>query len=339
MKQHPEPANLPHRKARADARMFETQRDLAPAFPPPRLVQRLLAGAADSSALQDWGLLMDAVKSRLQQLVEPPQGAPATPLDSAMAQLTRSGVVDCVHALDYLQTMMLRELGRYRQAEQDALDAQAGWLHASDALAGAAAPEHLARQDKLTALPNGRYFRDRLAQALVQAAPQGTPLALMRLDLDGFNAINNVHGRHVGDALLQIVAARLKRAVRVHDMVGRLGDDAFGCLLHGSISAHQLARLAGKLTDAVAAPIQIGALSLTVDANVGLARYPDDGNNADALLQWVDHVRGRPSCEPGLQANRQAPAAAGADAQLHNADLGWPAAGYAGPSIAADAMR
>ena len=127
MKKRIEPVSPPHRKARADARMFDTDRDLAPALPPPWPWQQVRAGAVDDIAMHDLGLLMDAVKARLRQLVEP---NPAAPADQGLALCVRSGVDDCVDALGQLQAMTLQALGRYRQAELDALDAQADGLHA-----------------------------------------------------------------------------------------------------------------------------------------------------------------------------------------------------------------
>ena len=149
----------------------------------------------------------------------------------------------------------------------------------------------LAFFDGLTGLPNRLSFVERVDREIGRAKRAGGKLGVLFMDLDGFKAINDLHGPNVGDALLQIVAARLKRAVRVHDMVSRLGDDAFACLLHGSISPQHLARLAGKLGDAVAAPVQIGALTLAVRASVGLARCPDDARSAEALLQRADAAR------------------------------------------------
>ena len=356
MKHRPEPGNPPHRKARADAQMFEARHHTTPALlppQPPRVPPGVQAGlqhsqqphvqpgpAADG-ALQDWAVLMDAVKARLLELVGPHGAAPPAQLEPGLALGLHSGVLDCVDALGHLQAMLLSALAQVRHTEQCAVDAQVAWWQASDALtsdaqtrdaltshplvdapadaqADAQADTPPALQDRLTSLPNGRYFRSRLAQALDPARPHDTPLALMALDLDGFDAINEAHGPNVGDALLQIVAARLKRAVRVHDMVGRLGNDTFACLLHGSISPQQLRRLAGKLTDAVAAPMQIGALRLTVRASVGLARCPADAQTVDALLHCAHQARAharRPTAGPASVDLPDAPDAAGPDWQ------------------------
>lgn len=331
MKHRPEPGNPPHRKARADAQMFEARHHATPALPPPqppRVPPGVQAGPAADGALQDWAVLMNAVKARLLQLVGPHGDAPPAQLEPGLALWLRSGVLDCVDALGHVQAMLLPALARVHPTEQRAVDAQAAWWQASDALAcdaqardtptshpladapadaeaDAEADTPPALQDRLTSLPNGRYFRSRLAQALDPARPHDTPLALMALDLDGFDAVNDAHGPNVGDALLQIVAARLKRAVRVHDMVGRLGNNTFACLLHGSISPQQLSRLAGKLTDAVAAPMQIGALRLTVRASVGLASCPADAQTADAMLHCAHRAR--------AQAKRPLPGHAGVD--------------------------
>ena len=334
MTQCPEPGNPPHRQSRADARMFEVRRDMQAAFPAPPHLPRTPPGAASDSELQDWGVLMDAVKARLQQLVYPHLDSVAAPIDPAIALWVRDGVLDCVAALGHLQAGVLQTLGQHRQIEPHALDAQAEWLQASDALGSGPADARQALQDRLTSLPNGRYFQDRLAQALDHARPHRRPLALVWLGLDELDAINQVHGPNVGDSLLQIVAARFKRVVRMHDMVGRLGDDAFACLLYGNITPQQLGRLAGKLGDAVAAPVQLGALCLVVRASVGLARYPNDAQSADALLQYARAQSGQATSIPASVEPQAQISAAGAfdlkqSAGVYEGDvLPWRASGW-----------
>ncbi len=315
--------------------MFESQLDVRPTFPPPQQARRGLRqvasdrppddmapdSATDSMpdiapdpALLDWAVLMDAVKARLHLLVDQHLAAPAKPVDPDTALWVRSGVLDCVDALDHLQATLLQQQLRQRQAnpalaDGGGLDGAMSTRQAGDASTGSGADGPSALHDSLTSLPNRRYFQAQLAHTLGAAGPHPAPVALLSLDLDGFKAINDLHGPNVGDALLQIVAARLKRAVRVHDMVSRLGDDAFACLLHGSISPQHLGRLAGKLGDAVAAPVQIGALTLTVRASVGLARCPDDAQSAEALLQRADAARRQAKS----RAKRHAAAEAGGD--------------------------
>ena len=108
--------------------------------------------------------------------------------------------------------------------------------------------------------------------------------ALLHLDLDSFRSINDTHGQDAGDELLQIVAARLARAVRADDLVSRMGGDAFACVLADVPGRLQLVHLACTLFDAVSAPQKIGDLKLTVHPSIGIASGPTDGTNADAAM-------------------------------------------------------
>ena len=289
MNHHPEAGNPPHRKPRADARMFESHLDLPPAWPAPQPVRRGAANPAADVALLDCGLLMDAVKSRLRQIVSQPLAAAG---DDPALQRVRGAVLDCADALDHLQASLLNAISRHWQIEPLSPDALVDVLQAGDGLTTAALQaRHLALHDALTSLPNRRYLRRQLDEAFEKAEPGRAALCLMVIDLHGFEAIRDLHGHGVGDALLQIVAARLKRAVRAHDMVSRLGDSGFGCLLQGGLSRQQLGLLGGKLSDALAAPMQIGALTLMVRCSVALARSPDDANSSDGLLAHAQTTR------------------------------------------------
>jgi diguanylate cyclase (GGDEF)-like protein len=100
--------------------------------------------------------------------------------------------------------------------------------------------------------------------------------------------LNDAHGHHVGDELLRIVGSRLAHAVRAENMVSRLGGDEFVCLGTGEPGRNQLVALAHKLFDAVRAPMRIGQHDLTVRTSIGIAIAPDDGVDADELMQHAD---------------------------------------------------
>jgi diguanylate cyclase (GGDEF)-like protein len=154
--------------------------------------------------------------------------------------------------------------------------------------AGERRARHMAQHDELTTLPNSGFFRDRLDQALSPDAPRAPALAVLYLDLDGFKPINDQHGHDTGDELLRIVAQRLRRSVRAEDMVCRLGGDEFACLLSDPMGRDQLSQLASKLFDTIAAPLQVGALELSVRPSIGIAVCPADGNTAASLLKRAD---------------------------------------------------
>ncbi|MBK1713608.1 GGDEF domain-containing protein [Rubrivivax gelatinosus] len=155
-----------------------------------------------------------------------------------------------------------------------------------------------AEHDSLTALPNRSRFDSQLSDQLESRSRPSRSLAVLFLDLDQFKAINDRHGHAVGDALLRVVALRLQRAVRVGDVVCRLGGDEFGCLVSGPIERRAVARLAGKLIAAVAAPFRIGRLELSVRPSVGIAMCPTDGDSASVLLQRADAAMFRAKQQP-----------------------------------------
>jgi diguanylate cyclase (GGDEF)-like protein len=282
-------------------------------------LQRTTAEApvAADVALADWSALMSAVKSRLERLVaEPPiisqlssestvppaqlahvaQLAPHAQ-QAQLAQLAQlahlaDGVRQCVAALDQLQATLERELARRPRLELEVFDLQTGLSQARAELAGTRAGEqqarHQALHDGLTALPNRGHFRDRLDLALGHPLAKQSPLTVFFLDLDGFKQVNDQHGHAVGDDLLRIVATRLARSLRADDMVCRWGGDEFAGLLLGAIEPSSLAQMAGKLVNAVSAPMQIGALRLSIRPSIGLAMAPADGTTADVLLRHAD---------------------------------------------------
>jgi diguanylate cyclase (GGDEF)-like protein len=163
-------------------------------------------------------------------------------------------------------------------------------IELSGARAGEKRARHQALHDSLTTLPNRLLFSQRLDRALSHAGAQRQRLAVLFLDLDGFKSINDLHGHFVGDEILSIVAARLDTAVRADDVVSRFGGDEFACLMANVAEQAQLSALADKLFDAVAAPIQLGKLSLSVRPSIGMAMYPTDGATTALLLQRADQA-------------------------------------------------
>jgi diguanylate cyclase (GGDEF)-like protein len=150
---------------------------------------------------------------------------------------------------------------------------------------------HLAHHDMLTGLPNRTLFEDRLTQTLARAERNGTPFALLYLDLDDFKPINDTHGHEAGDEVLRQVAQRLAGVPRKSDTVARLGGDEFAILLEGLEDASANAALiADKCRDAVVAPILFSGRSVTVGLSIGVARYPEDGRGMRELFRHADQA-------------------------------------------------
>jgi diguanylate cyclase (GGDEF)-like protein/PAS domain S-box-containing protein len=145
-----------------------------------------------------------------------------------------------------------------------------------------------AHHDALTRLPNRTLFKDRLTIALSYAHRHGNQLAVLCLDLDGFNVVNDAFGRPVGDGLLQSVAQRLNACVREEDSVARVGDDEFTLLLMKPNNVNDVIAVARKILQSVARPINVDGHDFNITISIGIAFYPQDGGDAETLLKNAD---------------------------------------------------
>jgi diguanylate cyclase (GGDEF)-like protein/PAS domain S-box-containing protein len=147
---------------------------------------------------------------------------------------------------------------------------------------------HLAQHDTLTKLPNRTLLQDRLSQAIMTAGRNGTRIAVLFLDLDGFKHINDSLGHAIGDKLLQSVAKRLLASVRTSDTVSRIGGDEFVVLLSEVAHAGDAGVKAGKILAALNAPLEIDQHNLRVTASIGVTTYPEDGQETAMLIKNAD---------------------------------------------------
>jgi diguanylate cyclase (GGDEF)-like protein/PAS domain S-box-containing protein len=147
--------------------------------------------------------------------------------------------------------------------------------------------ETLSYTDALTGLPNRRLLADRVEVALAQARRDGTPFALLFLNLDRFNHINETLGRAFGDRVLQDVAERIRGCVRQVDTVSRLGGDEF-VLLAAQVDDHGAETTAWRVMEALKQPFTQGGMSFTVTASIGISLHPNDGAAIDDLLRGAD---------------------------------------------------
>lgn len=147
---------------------------------------------------------------------------------------------------------------------------------------------HLAHHDALTGLPNRLLFEADLARTLQRAWRQGQQIALLFVDLDCFKLVNDTLGHAAGDQLLRVIGARLRAAVRAEDAVARLGGDEFTVVLEEVGGAEGAALAAGKLLEAIAAPVALHGHAVSVSASIGMALFPDHGADADALMCAAD---------------------------------------------------
>lgn len=256
-----------------------------------------LTDASTDVAISDWNDLLCAVKVRLTQIVRHPPAVSHDTLLLDQANWVQAGVLDCVAALDQLHSTLTHELSRCRKVEREAFEARIALAQARADLIGTQAGErrvrHLDLHDSLTLLPNRGVFRERLERAVTAPHAERRALAVLFLHLDGFKEVNDSQGHTVGDELLQIVAARLMRALRPQDTVGRIGGAEFACVVAEPTGREQLSQLACHLFDAVSSPVKLRDVKLTVRPSIGIAVFPNDGATSESLLKHADAAMSR----------------------------------------------
>jgi diguanylate cyclase (GGDEF)-like protein len=131
-------------------------------------------------------------------------------------------------------------------------------------------------------------LEDRLRQAIALAERERQRLAVMFLDIDHFKGVNDGLGHAAGDILLQHVASLIREQIRSSDTLGRMGGDEFLILLHGIRHSEICAVLARKISDALAAPLQVLSHHIHIGVSIGIAIYPDDGTDAATLMKNAD---------------------------------------------------
>jgi len=148
--------------------------------------------------------------------------------------------------------------------------------------------KYLALHDELTGLPNRRLFQDRLSNALERARRTGTQAALLLVDLDHFKEVNDTMGHHVGDLLLERIAAICSGRVRRSDTVARTGGDEFSVILEEPTCRADAERVGYSFIQLIKEPLQLGDHTVRIGASVGIAIFPDDAADMEALCIAAD---------------------------------------------------
>jgi diguanylate cyclase (GGDEF)-like protein/PAS domain S-box-containing protein len=144
--------------------------------------------------------------------------------------------------------------------------------------------------DPLTGLLNRRIFHDRLEQEIRRAHRNGSPMALIFLDLDHFKEVNDTLGHAVGDLLLQEVAQRLRGCVRESDCLARLGGDEFTVIAGELHDAGDVTRIAHEILKRLGEPFQLGIETAFISASIGITLYPKDAVTVETLLRNADQA-------------------------------------------------
>ena len=173
----------------------------------------------------------------------------------------------------------------------------------------------LAYYDSLTGLPNRQSFLERLDREVRGARTDGKKLAILFMDLDGFKGINDTMGHNTGDLILQWAADRLHKSIRPNDMVSRveadqvevelarLGGDEFTALIPDIVNVEDALRVAHRIREQMRRPFLLEGREVVLTASIGIAVYPDDGEDAATLLKHADTAmyhakdKGRDNCQ------------------------------------------
>lgn len=158
----------------------------------------------------------------------------------------------------------------------------------SDAKRYQEALEHQANHDLLTGLPNRNLLQDRIAQAIIYAERSAHIVALVFIDLDNFNLINDSLGHTAGDKLLKAVAERLKTGFRVVDTVARLGGDEFVLVFNDQTGEELFLQETERLAEVFSMPFHVDEHEIFVSYSAGFSLYPQDGKDAETLLMNAD---------------------------------------------------
>lgn len=148
----------------------------------------------------------------------------------------------------------------------------------------------IAYYDALTNLPSRLLLADRLNHAMVQCQRRNQSLAVAFMDLDGFKAVNDLHGHNVGDKLLVEVAQRMKAALREGDTLARIGGDEFIAVMVDLENIEDSKPVLKRLLKAAAAPVTLGDAVIQISASIGVSLYPQDYVDADLLMRHADQA-------------------------------------------------
>jgi diguanylate cyclase (GGDEF)-like protein/PAS domain S-box-containing protein len=195
------------------------------------------------------------------------------------------------------QGTILGTFAMYAKEVREPTEAEARLIDVATHIAGIAIERKLAEEriqfmanhDALTGLPNRTLLNDRLSQAILYAQRYDRWVTVLFVDLDNFKFINDSLGHNAGDELLKTVARRMVSCIRATDTVVRIGGDEFVIVLFDQPKdVDMISETVRKIQSAIAEPVHLDGHDLSVTSSIGIANYPNDGVDTDALLANAD---------------------------------------------------
>jgi diguanylate cyclase (GGDEF)-like protein len=160
--------------------------------------------------------------------------------------------------------------------------------HAAEALL-----RHMATHDALTDLPNRLLLSDRIRMAIAQARRSGEPFVVLAIGLDGFKKVNDALGHPIGDAVLKMAAARMRKTLRDSDTLARLGGDEFVAVIAGTHSDAQIKLVTGRLLAMAQTAFEVERHTIYLGASIGVALYPQHADDEQRLVALADIAMAR----------------------------------------------
>jgi len=151
----------------------------------------------------------------------------------------------------------------------------------------------MAHYDTLTGLPNRNLFYTTLQMGLTQAAISGWQLAVVTVDLDDFKMVNETWGHLIGDQMLVELSQRLGNCLNVSDTLGRMDGDEFALILMVRDGQAGTQQMIERISDVLQSPYRLSGHETSMTASMGIALYPDDGDNAHTLTQYANTAMNR----------------------------------------------
>ena len=221
-----------------------------------------------------WRSLFVAVNERLESTVNHMSAEDSSAKAGASGTQPQTVMHECIEALAQLQINMPVWQTSVSRVAQELRETQSALACVKAELIQSRMHEQIARdvalRDVLTSLLNRTFLMWHLKNAIAEALTNRRFVSLFYVDLDGLKLVNDMHGHHVGDAMLQITASRLRDTVPADAVVCRIGGDEFVCLLKDKIDHHELASIAKSLISAISAELFIEGSRITVKPSIGI---------------------------------------------------------------------
>jgi len=148
--------------------------------------------------------------------------------------------------------------------------------------------EQMALYDRVTALPNRRFFEYELKKAITRIGREGKTAALLMIDVDDFKKVNDSCGHQTGDEVLMMIANRLRKIIRGDDLLARVGGDEFAAILFMVGDPENANHLCDRMIEEIAQPFPTRPISSHVGLSIGVTLLPADSDDPATLLRWSD---------------------------------------------------